>query len=146
MRSVALLFCCALIPDVGFAQATPREELVYTGTPSVQSAGEEGLLRATAVDSANAATYRLRIVRRGDRYFWASREDRELTKTAAGRYVIFSCPAGIIKLVNPLFDEARARLRASTPSEKYDYVEIMHTQLGVVIYWGRGQGVALPLS
>lgn len=141
---IPALAVLVVVSSVANAQSAAREELVYTGTPVIQVYALPEATREIQVDSADARKARLRIVKRGDRYFWASREDRELTMTVAGVYIIFSCSAGTIKLVNPAFDSVRAPNRSTT--EKYDYVEMMHTQLGIVAYWGKGEGTAQRLQ
>lgn len=140
------LTICLLGATLGLSGgAIPQEELVYSGTPSNKLSADGTSSKEEGLSAADGAKYRLRIVRRGNKYLWASREDRELTMTSAGRYVIFSSSAGTIKLVNPAFDQARAPLRATDPTEKFDYVEILHSELATVTYWGRGQGVPLPV-
>lgn len=56
----------------------------------------------------------------------------------SGIYLIFSSDAGFIKVVDPVFDSIRASSRGQGPSEQFDYVEVLHTHLGLVMYWGRG--------
>lgn len=140
---VWLLVTLATTPGSLLGQA--REELVYTGTPQWTIQGEPGTTIDRKLSPEDAAKFRLRIVRREGRYYWASREDQplELVPTGLSRYVIFRGDGGFIKLVNPYWDATRAPLRATDPSERFDYMEVLHTGLALVIYWGRGEGVPL---
>ena len=129
---LSILMLSAAVAASAQAQEPTREQLVYTGTPIVKQSGEPGDFTEAKVSAVDGAKYRLRIVRRGDRYYWASREDRELTLAVEGRYVVFSCSAGMIKIVNPLFDSVRAPLRDKDPTERFDYIEILHADLAVL--------------
>jgi hypothetical protein len=125
-------------------RAQAAEELIYSGLPAVRVSGSPGALTEETLKPDEANRYRLRIVRRGEQYYWASREDRQLTREESGPFVIFSCPAGIVKVVNPMFDAARQPLRATDPTERFDYVEIMHQFRNIVAYWGSGSGQLTP--
>jgi hypothetical protein len=139
VRSLFIWAC--LLPSGALGQS--QEELVYTGRPIVRATGDAFAVRQEQIAPDEAAKYTLRIVRRGSRYLWASREDRELTPSFAGRYITFTSDAGFIRVVNPLFDEARHPLRDSDAGERFDYMEVMYLHLGVVIYWGRGTGAGV---
>src|SRR5262245_50718205 len=89
------------------------EEIVYVGYPLVKVSGEPGNLKEEVVSPGQAKEYECKIVRRGSKYYWASRKNEELHLERSGRYLLFSSPIGIVKIVDPVFDEVRQPLRAS---------------------------------
>lgn len=122
------------------ATPLPAQEVAYTGTPMVRLSGQPGDLSEELLSPTEAEEYKLQIVGRDGRYYWASRENVELSRSRSGGvFMIFSSESGFIKLIDPRLNAIRDDLR-DLPSERFDYVEVMHTQLGLVVYWGRGQG------
>ena len=122
-----------------FTATLCAQEVVYTGTPMVRLSGEPGAFSEELLSAREADEYKMEISRQEGRYFWKSRENRELRVSRSGVYVTLSCESGFIKLVDPMWNEARGLYR-DQPGERFDYVEVMHTQLGLVVYWGRGRG------
>ena len=145
-RPSVLVACTAVLallggqPDQAAAQA--REELVYSGRPEWTIQGESMEVPRSARCPPRKPTGTGCALCGAGGSIWASREDRELKLVSSGgdRFIVLSSAAGLIKLVDPAWDAARAPLRATDPTERFDYMEILHTQLGIVIYWGRGSG------
>ena len=138
---LALAFILAA-PSQAIAQ---DERIVYSGTPLVAGTADGLAATTRPLRSESAGESGLRIVLRGGRFYWASRGDRELRRSESGRYIIFACAAGIIKLVDPMWDATRSPLRATVEHEQFDYVEMLHEHLTTLTYWGRGSGDARAL-
>lgn len=145
-RAVAVALTAGVLAIQASTAQPPVEQLVYSGVPEYQVSGVGPDAEGTKLNVDQANEYRVRIVRRGARYFWASRGDRELRRSESGIYIIFSCDAGMVKLITPAWDKLRAEARRSDPTDHFDYVEVMHQQLGVVVYWGRGTGDARAMG
>ena len=106
-RTCGVLALVGLAPVVYAWAAQPIEELVYVGTPQVKYSGAVGEVTKENLSPEAAIEYTVRIVRRGSRYYWASRGGRELHMSKGGVYVTFSCEAGFVKVINPAFDALR---------------------------------------
>ena len=83
------------------------------------------------------------ITQRGDRYFWTTREDRELEHRASGAFHYFISPAGsgYIKILD------KSSLPGFVPGKgepRYRYMEHMPFFLGTVTYWGESDDLSLP--
>lgn len=72
-----------------------------------------------------------------DRYYWTSRENREVLKVPSGAFTnyIALSGAGYVKVINPS-EKSAASFLGETES-KYDYVEHLVTGLKSIIYYGK---------
>ena len=107
--------------------------LVLDGTPMTRvSASIEGDNRAT-LSEAERAEYRVVIVKRGDRFFWASRDNKELGHTVSGDFHIFYAldGSGYVKVT---YLQSHVGAKPGRPS--VIYMESLHQLLNTVTYWG----------
>ena len=72
-----------------------------------------------------------------DKYYWASRENREVLKVPSGAFTnyIALSGAGYVKVINPSLKSA-ASLLGETET-KFDYVEHLVTGLKAIVYYGK---------
>ena len=117
-----LVFAILVLSSVVcFAQT---EVVVIKGTPIIQnkSAVEESANFQLSV--SQQAESRLIITRKGQKYYWTSRQDRELTKHESGIYTIFfeTKGAGYVKAMKSV--------------DKVLYMEHMGLGLETITYWG----------
>ena len=131
-------FALLLIAIAPFAFAD--ESIVFVGIPtSLAVASEEGSERV-ALEGKDAADKQVVIVKRDGKYYWRSREDKELMYFANGAMHFFIAPmSGYIKIMDTssiaaLFDEKPPR---------YMYFENMSLILTTWTYHGIGTELAL---
>jgi len=88
-------------------------------TPSVYPLGER------------QAQYGLVIVKRGNSYYWASREMKPLIRTVSGAFHYFTDPngGGYIKVVD-------RRLLMEKKNPRYLYMEQLTLWMQTITYWG----------
>ena len=101
-----------------------QELVVLKGTPIIQnksSVNESGNFPLTESQQNES---RLMITKKGQKYYWTSRQDRELTKHESGAYTIFfeTKGAGYVK--------------AMKNQDKVLYMEHMGLGLETITYWG----------
>ena len=82
------------------------------------------------LDSKEKQTYRLVISKIGDRYYWATRENREMVLTILGVYLNYIAidGSGYVRVIMPRANKI--------VGFKYDYVEFLFNQMGAITYFG----------
>ena len=128
--SVLLLFMFSFVP----VTSTQNETIVFLGYPKViigNSPPEDGKTgcKTEYLASKDSIEYRCVIVKRGKRYYWSSREDKELKKTETGMFIVFTRVDGYtdyIKIVKPGLRELTG----------YGYMEHMTVLLSTITYFG----------
>lgn len=114
----AILF---LFPTVCLAIS---EIVVFKGIPVVQNKSSvEESVNFQLSDSQQSESRSI-ITRKGQKYFWTSRQDRELTRHESGIYTIFleTRGAGYVKVMRS--------------ADKVLYMEHMGLGLETITYWG----------
>jgi hypothetical protein len=118
-----------------------RPVVVFSGIPSIK-VSEGGTERATTKTSGEGAlSARIEITKVGDRYFWSSRENRELfliDKGGAFQTYIAEDGAGYIRVVRSDWKPLVSKL--GDTEARFDYVEHLVTGLRSVTYWGQRTG------
>lgn len=76
------------------------------------------------------------ISRIGDRYYWASRENKEMVRREFGAFITYIAVdgAGYVRLIAPGMKKAASLLGPS--EEKFDYVEHLTMGLRSITYYG----------
>lgn len=135
MRFNLALLILAISP-LTFAE----ESIVFVGIPiSLAVASDKGAER-TELAGAEAADKKIVIVKRDGKYYWRTREDKELAYFTAGAMHFFVAPtSGYIKIMDtsfvaPLTDE---------DLPPYMYFENMSQFLTTFTYHGAGTELAL---
>jgi hypothetical protein len=124
--AVGALLLCSLAVQA-------QESIVFRGTPnarvfsSVKTDGREEM-QGEAADKAECV-----VVRRGKKYYWASRENVLLVRTDAAQFTYFVHPesGGYVKVFTG------DRKAANAPA---DYIEHINRGFETVTYWGRVSG------
>jgi len=131
-------FALLLIATAPFAFAD--ESIVFVGIPtSLAVASEEGAERVT-LEGKDAADKQVVIVKRDGKYYWRSRQDKELIHFAAGAMHFFIAPtSGYIKIMDT--SSIAALLDEKPP--RYMYFENMSQLLTTWTYHGIGTELAL---
>ena len=134
-RRVLAIFILATIlftPSGRAAQATT----VFVGLPGVKIS-EGGVERVPEnVTRDRAVNLACVISRIGDKYYWASRENKEMVRIASGAFITFLAVdgAGYVRIVAQGMKEA-VSLMGDTET-KFDYVEHALIGLRSVTYYG----------
>lgn len=100
----------------------------FSGTPLVRIDSDAKETKRTELSETGGEKYQCRIVRKGRRYLWASRGDRELTRVDAGDWIYYLSPegSGYVKV-----------FRGPSAPDGYDYMEHLSSALKTVTYWGK---------
>jgi hypothetical protein len=112
---------------------------VFKGQPTVKIS-EGGVSRVPEQLSYNqAVNFECVISEIGGRYYWASRENKELLRTEGGAFITLVARdgSGAIRIIKPGLKTA-ASLMSDTEA-KFDYVEHLLIGLRSVIYYGVAQ-------
>jgi hypothetical protein len=107
---------------------------VFQAEPTVRVDAGEGAVSRRVLSAAERATSRVLIVRRGNKFFWVSREGRELTPLAVGNLHIFVDPegAGYVQVLDTYTSTAEAR----AAGHRYRFMEHVTVGLSTTTYWG----------
>jgi hypothetical protein len=90
-----------------------------------------------ALTTVQAQKFAVTIIRRGDRYFWASRENRELKHVVIGiyHYFIDLQGGGYVKVE----DQSLLSESMRDPGPSIRYLEQVTLGLGTLTYWGSAE-------
>lgn len=135
MRRISLLFTALLLASASTTLAQDiLERVVFRATPtSVSNESADDATHGVLADS-DGADAMLLIVEREGRYFWASREDRELVRIRSGVFDLYIDPrgGGYIKVLDQRL-MAPDYLYEGPPVQYYEHLTL---GLGTFTYWG----------
>jgi len=119
--SVAALLFHALVV------AQTSTGVVFMGFPQRRSVNTIGNNETEFLKEQDSKEYLCMISRKDGRYFWSSRNGKEMTKTISGAFVIFSAidGSGYLKFSPQMKDLP------------LDYMEHLHDKLSTFTYWGK---------
>ena len=109
---------------------TVADTVVLSGIPTVRVTSSSESTSSKDLSDAERQEYGVVIVKRGDEYFWASRENKRLAHSASGAFHYFVSPegSGYIKVGDPkLLMEDKTGFR---------YMEHVHLLFTTITYWG----------
>lgn len=118
-----------------FLIAVPASaEVVLDAEPTVKVESSEGHTSRLVLPTPDRTKYRVTVTRREGRYFWTSREDRELVYHASGAFHYFVEPrgGGYIKV----FDTQMLPESMRDPGPRFRYMEHLTLWLLTITYWG----------
>lgn len=137
-RMRAILAVVVALPVLVTPLAAQAARVVFEGFPlrKVESSFLETTARALNDDEA--FEYHVRIVERNGRYYWASREMRELIRSESGAYITYHAGdgSGYIRVGTPFLLDLRDRLPQEQREREIGYVEHLLIQYGSVTYYG----------
>jgi hypothetical protein len=116
------------------APASVATAVVVSGRPETRTDSASDAARHTAVTGAERDTLKVVIVRKGDRYFWASRDNRELERRVSGAFHIFveRTDGGYVRV----FDRSTLAESMRPEGARFEYTEHVPQFRGAVTYWG----------
>lgn len=133
---LAVLFLVLGLASTGL-QAQSRT--VFNGVPAIKIS-EAGLERLPeALPTETATNLRCVISEIGGKYYWATRENKELTRRSAGAFITYSAidGSGYVRVIDPVH---KAAVSLVSPTEsRFDYVEHLLLGLRSVTYYGKAQ-------
>ena len=119
--------------------ASYAQEVEFEGIPSkrVQSNFNERI--ATELTGVERKEYSVQVIRDGDRYFWASRENIPLVKVESGIYITYVATngSGYIKTLNPTARKVFIESPQNEQIGQITYIEHLLLGLESITYYGR---------
>ena len=99
----------------------------FTGIPLVRVDADGNEAKRTELSEAAGEKYACRVVRKGRRFVWANRGDRELTRTVQGdwTYYVSAEGSGYVKVLT------------GVEGQPFDYLEHVTGEFKTVTYWGK---------
>ncbi len=110
---------------------TVADTVVLSGIPTVRVTSSSESTSSKDLSDAERQEYGVVIVKRGDEYFWASRENKLLVHRISGAFHLFiaSEGSGYIKVADP-------KLLMEKGKTGFLYMEHMHLWFATITYWG----------
>ena len=140
---MVVLLVLLLVAGVVFSQAqlsitpTIRVKTVFIGLPETGTTfnGTEDA-KFLKLTPERAQKLDCVITKKGDKYFWTSRDDHEVEKIARGAFITFRRldRPDYVRIVNPDIKKGAALLDEA--AEKFDYVEHITLNLTSLTYYG----------
>jgi hypothetical protein len=109
------------------ASTLQAQEDGFTGTPLVRVDADGNETRRTELSELAGEKYACRIMRKGRRYVWSSRGDRELIRSNAGDWTYYISPEG----------SGYVKVLTGATGQQYDYLEHVTGEFKTVTYWGK---------
>lgn len=110
-----------ILPLIAFAQG---ELVVLNGLPLVQATCSIEDCKHFTLSESQRLESRVLITKKNNKYLWASRGNRELTKSQSGAFTIFTETSGA------------GYIRIAKAGDKVLYTEHMGLALETISYWG----------
>jgi hypothetical protein len=130
---VTALFLIQLL-SLFLAQAPADSVVVLEGRPVARVESTEHAAQHSAVPPAEQEKLKVVIVRKGNRYFWASRDNRELERRVSGafRYFIDRTEGGYIRV----FDRSTLPESMRPDGAQFEYTEHVPVWRSTITLWG----------
>ena len=109
------------------APALQAQDDGFIGAPLVRVDADGNEVKRTELSEAAGEKYACRIARKGRRYVWASRGDRELTRSVSGDWTYYVSPEG----------SGYVKVLTGASGQAFDYVEHVTGEFKTVTYWGK---------
>ena len=121
--------------SVVITQSKDKETVVFIGQPT-HKVSEGGFERMPERLNESKSTASICVVVKvKDKYYWKSRENKEMLRIQSGAFVYFVAPStGYVKYTKPAMRELTKLM--SPTEEKFGYTEHMSIGLRSINYWG----------
>lgn len=125
--------CISMLLITVSSLARAEERIVFSGTPTVKVESASHASNRLELTTQEQTEYRVLITVRDGKYYWASRENKDLIYFRSGAFDWFVAPgSGYIKVV-----DRKYLLQEDGP--RYLYMEHMTLLLSTITYWGGGE-------
>jgi hypothetical protein len=134
-----VLHLILLLASAVAASSACAAEVEFEGTPSVKVEVLKGVAQTQAVPPQRAREVNVRIVRSGNGYLWASRNNVPMVKHESGVYVTYvaTTGSGYVRVLSPAMRRAVESLPPDQRDQEIVYMEHMVNQLGSITYFGK---------
>lgn len=131
IAAIVVLLLALSLPSSVLAQ--DEETLVFRGWPLIKVESSFHKTLRSETTETQSAQYHVLIVKRGGKYYWASRENLELLYVQSGAYHWFFAPSsGYVKIQD-------SALVTDDESSPYTYMENLTVGLLSITYWGAAE-------
>ena len=119
------------------SSALAKEVVIFEGVPEMKLQADGKKQNPHPLEKLSkikAAEYRCVITKKGDKYYWKSRDNKELRRYESGIYITFSRTDGspdYVRITDPTSASAAATLG------DYTYIEHLAHTLSTITYWGQ---------
>jgi hypothetical protein len=131
-----LIAAAALLYHVAPAHAqTPADSrVVLSGRPTSTSEGAHDATTHTPVPVGDRDKLKVTILKRGDKYFWASRENREVERRVSGAFHFYvdRTDGGYVRV----FDRSTLPGSMQPDGPQFEYTEHRPNWRGTLTLWG----------
>ena len=134
MLTKLLVFLLLALPVMSHAT-----ELEFEGTPEVKVQVMDGVAQTEAVAPQKAPEFRALVVREGDQFYWASRNNVPLIKRESGAYATYVAAngAGYVRVLIPAMRKLHDSLPPDQRKRGFLYMEHLINQMGSITYFGK---------
>jgi formylglycine-generating enzyme required for sulfatase activity len=136
-RNLITVVSLAILLSFNFLTSAKEPQIEFIGIPErVKSVGFDLPCNKT-LSRKEALKMKCVIHKVGDRYYWASKDNREVLKVAYGSFTNYICLNGLgyLKVTNP---ETRASIALMGETEaQFDYVEYDFLGLRAIVSYGK---------
>lgn len=107
--------------------------------PAVKIEVLGGLVQTQPVLPERAREFVVKIVRSGNGYIWASRDNVPMVRHESGAYVTYvaTTGSGYVRVLNPAMRKALKSLPSDEREKEFVYMEHLVNQLGSITYYGQ---------
>ena len=135
ITSIMLVVAGAMIT----AHAQAQSQTVFSGVPVVKV--NEGGIERLSEDLSREKAVNLGCVisEIGGKYYWATRENKEMVRRVSGAFITFLAVdgSGYVRILDP---GAKSAVSLISPTEaKFDYVEHLSVGLRSITYYGNAR-------
>ena len=121
---------------LAFAVPSWAEE-VFVGLPLAKTELSGEYLERTKLDKGDQLEFKVIIVKEGDRFFWKTREMKELTRHQSGLFVTYQAVDGAGYVRVDLSGGAIGDLKVPGSPSDIGYIEHIKLGLNTITYQGR---------
>jgi hypothetical protein len=118
-----------------FVPLSSWAEEVFAGIPLAKTVLSGEQLQRTLLDEDDQLEFRVVILKEGDRFFWKTREMKEVTRHRSGIFVTFQAVdgSGYVRV-----ESSNAAMINLLGSPDITYIEHLKLGLNTITYQGRG--------
>lgn len=132
MRALIFTVVLAFVWSAAYAD----ESIVFSGYPGSKVESNETSTARYDLTRDEGMEYRVLITKRGDKYYWASRENKELRYFRSGiAHWFISDSSGYVKIIDP------SLIPGMENEQGFWYLEHLTLLTNTITYWGYGESL-----
>lgn len=133
-----VLLAVARLPSLVAQEPSTNGTVVFEGTPRKKVEVAFLGAREEKLNSDQSFEFQVRILERNGKYYWATREMRELKRIEGPTYITYLelRGAGYIRTFQPFVYEMMKKLTPEQRKEEIGYVEHVVLQFSSITYFG----------